>query len=249
MAKIEHARLTAVSRSRSRRTKSGTRCDTGGWRDYSHIGHCLDDQTASLITHAFINSRLEYANSILLGSPNYVINKLQRIQNSFARIVLQSDCQAHSEPLLRQLHWLPVQSRIRFKLATITDKALYTNSPQYLASLIYYHQPVRSLRSSNQHYHLPTKCTTNFGSRTFRCSAPAIWNSIPLVIRSLQTIDAFKRGLKLTTSASSCMPRSSSPRALDSIHFDFIARKYRVYIYITFTFNGFDISHDQFIKQ
>ena len=41
-----------------------------------------------------------------------------------------------------------------------------------LASLIHYHQPVRSLRSCDQHYLLPTKCTTNFGSRSFRCSAP-----------------------------------------------------------------------------
>jgi len=39
-----------------------------------------------------------------------------RVQNSPARIFLQSDSLDHSEPLLRQLHWLPVHSRIRFKL-------------------------------------------------------------------------------------------------------------------------------------
>ena len=127
-----------------------------------------------LIAHALISSRLDYANSILLGSTDYVINKIQRIQNSLARIVLQSYCQAHSEHLVRQLHCVPVQSRIRFKLATITYKALSTNSPQYLASLIRYHQPVRSLRSSDQHYLLPTKCTTNFGSHSFHYSASAI---------------------------------------------------------------------------
>ena len=100
-----------------------------------HIRHCLDDQTASLIAHALISSRLGYANSILLGSPNYVINKLQRIQNSLARIVHQSDDQAHAEPLLQQLHWLPVQSRIRFKLATIIYKALSINSRNILLHL------------------------------------------------------------------------------------------------------------------
>ena len=159
-----------------------------------HIRHCLDDQTASLIAHALISSRPDYANFILLGFPNYVINKLQRIQNSLARIVLQSDCQAHAKPLLRQLHWLPVQSRSRFKLATITYKAHSTNCPQYLALFTHYHRPVRSLRSSDQHYLLPTKCNTVFGSRSFR--SPSIWNSIPLEIRSLQTIEAFKRNLK-----------------------------------------------------
>ena len=57
-----------------------------------HIRHCLDDQTASLIAHALISSRLDYTNSILLDSPDYVINKLQRLQNSLARSVPQSDC-------------------------------------------------------------------------------------------------------------------------------------------------------------
>ena len=37
-----------------------------------HIRHCLDDRTASLNAHALISSRLDYASSILLGSPNYV---------------------------------------------------------------------------------------------------------------------------------------------------------------------------------
>ena len=161
-----------------------------------HIRHCLDDQTASLIAHSLISSRLDYANSVLFGAPNYVSNKLQCIQNSLARIVLQSDCRAHSEPILRQLHWLPMQSRIRFKLATITYKALSTNSPQYLSSLIHYYQPARFLRSSDQHLLLPTPSSTNFGSRSFRCSAPAIWNLIPLEIRSSQSIETFKRNLK-----------------------------------------------------
>jgi len=112
--------------------------------------------------------------------------------NTLARIVFQSDSLAHSEPLLWQPHWLPVHSRIRFKPATITYKALCTNS-QYLASHNRYHQSVRSLRSSDQHFLVPTPSSINFGSRTFRSAAPVIWNSIPLAIRISPTIDTFKR--------------------------------------------------------
>ena len=132
---------------------------------------------------------------VFLGAPNYVMNKLQRFQNSLARKLLQSDCPAHLEPLLLQLDWLPVHSRIRFKLATITYKALPTNSPPYLASFIHYHQPVHSLRSSDQHY-LLLPSSTNFGSRSFRRFAPAIWNSIPLEIYSSHTIDTFEHNIK-----------------------------------------------------
>jgi len=133
-----------------------------------HIRHSLDTHTASLIAHALISSRLDYCNAVLYGAPQYVTHKLQRVQNSLARIVLRSDSLAHSEPLLRQLHWLPVHNRIHFKLATITYKALCTNYPQYLASHIRYHQSVRSLRSSDQHFLVPTPSSTNFGSRYFR---------------------------------------------------------------------------------
>jgi len=69
-----------------------------------------------------------------------------------------------------------VHRRIRFKLATITYKALSTNSPQYLALHIRYHQSVRSLRSSDQHFLVSTPSSTNFGSRSFRSAAPVIWN-------------------------------------------------------------------------
>ena len=36
-------------------------------------------------------------------------------------------------PLLNSLHWLPVHSRISFKIATITYKSLHSQSPGYLS--------------------------------------------------------------------------------------------------------------------
>ena len=161
-----------------------------------HIRHTVDFNTASLIAHALVSSRLDYANSILYGSPKTAILKLQRVQNTLARIVLRSNRFTHSAPLLERLHWLPVHSRIRFKLATITYKALSTSSPHYLATLLRPHQPVRTLRSSDQHYLATVTSSTVFGSRSFRCAAPAIWNAIPLSVRSATSFDSFKRSLK-----------------------------------------------------
>jgi len=137
------------------------------------------DTVSTLILHLL----LLMLSSVLYGAPQYVTHKLQRVQNSLARIVLQSDSLAHSEPLLWQLHWLPVHSRIRFKLATIKYKAFCTNSPQYLASHIRYHQSVHSLRSSDEHFLVPTPSSTNFGSRSFRSAAPVILNTLTLAIR------------------------------------------------------------------
>jgi hypothetical protein len=52
------------------------------------------------------------ANSVLLGVPHFVTNKLQWIQNTLGKIVLEFDSLAQPELLLQQIHWLPVQSRI-----------------------------------------------------------------------------------------------------------------------------------------
>jgi hypothetical protein len=161
-----------------------------------YIRHSIDTHSASLIAHSLVSSRLDYANSVLYGAPDSVIVKLQRIQNTLARTVLQSNYLAHCDTLLKQLHWLPIHTRIRFKLATITYKALSTSSPHYLSSLLSQHQPTRSLRSSDMHYLNTVSTKTNFASRAFRSAAPAVWNAIPLPVRTSPSLASFKRSLK-----------------------------------------------------
>jgi len=57
-----------------------------------------------------------------------------------------------SSELLKQLHWLPIEWRIWFKLATLTYKTLHTGRPPYLSNLLQHHEPTRSLHSSSSHY-------------------------------------------------------------------------------------------------
>jgi len=89
--------------------------------------------------------------------------------------------------LLKQLHCLPIEWRIRFKLACLVHKTLNTGHPPYLTELIQYHKPSRSTRSSASHLISVPRHNLSFGARTFRVAAPKIWNSIPLHIRQSQT--------------------------------------------------------------
>ena len=57
-------------------------------------------------------------NAVLHGAPASSIQKLQRMQNIAA--VLQAPRHSPSQPLLEQLHWLPVLQRIDCKLAVLT---------------------------------------------------------------------------------------------------------------------------------
>ena len=54
-----------------------------------------------------------------------------------------------SHVLVSKLHWLPVLSRIKFKISSLTYKLLNDLQPGYLSSLISPCTPVRSLRSSD----------------------------------------------------------------------------------------------------
>ena len=104
---------------------------------------------AKTIATALVSSRLEYCNSLLYNTANKDIAKLQRVQNCFARVVTRSPRFSRSVPLLKSLHWLPVNYRIIFKICTIAYQALSSTQPAYLNSmqeiLDSYDQPVVNL--------------------------------------------------------------------------------------------------------
>ena len=116
----------------------------------------LDQSTAAAIASAVISSPLDYANSVLFGSPAKYITRLQRVQNAVARTVAQKSSYLSSMDKLRELHWLPIQWRIKFKVASLTFKAEYNEVPPYLSRLLIPYRPSRVLRSS----FLLTSCTS-----------------------------------------------------------------------------------------
>jgi len=151
------------------------------------------------VASELISSRLDQMNSILYGTSLKHIARLQRIQHAAARVVLnQHSCTSSrsSSELLKQLHWLPIEWHIRFKLATLTFKALHIGRLPYLSNLLQHHEPTRSLRSSSSHYRSVPHHYLKFGSRAFRSSAPRVWNSLPVSIRELQSLPTFRRHLK-----------------------------------------------------
>ena len=124
---------------------------------------------------SFVLSRLDYCNATLAGLPATHIARLQRIQNNAARLVLQKSKRQHVTPLLKQLHWLPIQTRIDYKLATLAFRHFDGSLPQYLSSRLDIYQPSRSLRSSNDWLlKVPRWKLKSFGYRSFSYQGPFI---------------------------------------------------------------------------
>ena len=155
-----------------------------------------EDAAKTLVTSCIL-SRLDSCNCLLMVTPNSVIQPLQKIQNFAARLVLLAPRHHHSTPLLEKLHWLPISERKKQKVACMCFSAINGSGPAYLSELLHVYTPSRTLRSYSdtpmlkiQQYKHKTH-----GFRTFSCSGPHIWNSLPQDLRDGSTLSSFKARL------------------------------------------------------
>lgn len=170
------------------------------WNQLRQIGQIrkyLDSSTTATLMHSFVSSRLDNNNSLLYGMPDKELNRIQRIQNAAAKIVTRSRKYDHATPLLKNLHWLPIEQRIVYKILILTFKALNDTAPSYLKDLITITKRKRTLRSNDQLLLNVPRCRlSTFGCRAFSYSAPILWNRLPEKCRKASTLTSFKSQLK-----------------------------------------------------
>ena len=120
------------------------------------------------LIHAFVMSRINNCNGLLYGLSDLLLGRLQRIQNSAARLVTRTRSHESISPILHTLHWLPVKDRLVFKLLIIAYKCQHHLAPHYLQQLLQEYQPSRLLRSSTKQWLTPHNVVTkSYGQRSF----------------------------------------------------------------------------------
>ena len=122
---------------------------------------------------------------------------LQAVQNAAARVVTLTPKHVHITPILINLHWLPVEFRITFKVLLLVYKALHGLAPSYISDLLNFKTYSRSLRSSCKEYLVvPRSRLKTYGDRAFSIAGPKLWNDLPLEIRKCASVATFKQSLK-----------------------------------------------------
>ena len=84
------------------------------------VRRSLTKESLLTLVHAFITSRVDHCNGVLYGSNGYLLDRLQSVLNSAARLILGvPKFDSVSAAIRNELHWLPIGKRIRFKIALL----------------------------------------------------------------------------------------------------------------------------------
>jgi len=128
------------------------------------------------------------------------VQRLQTVQNAAARLTTRTgrrDSREHISPVLQELQWLPVRRRVDFKLATLTFTSLHGCAPSYLSD------ECKSAPEASRRLHSSGAVTcvipwsrTRLGDRSFDVAGPRLWNKLPALLRSSDSLCQLRRQLK-----------------------------------------------------
>ena len=158
-------------------------------KDISSIRNLIEKKHAEMLVHSVISSRLDYCNSLFYGLKKSVIERLQKVQNAAARVVLKLRKRDPIRQEMSNLHWLRITERILFKVIVMTFKCINNMGPVELSSLITFH----SVENCTLRYMF---LESVHGRRSFRYAAPRLWNALPITIRKLTVLSNFKSKVK-----------------------------------------------------
>ena len=120
---------------------------------------CLSLEVCVCVGNWNINvnfSIFSYCNRLLYGTSQHNFDRLQRVLNSLAHVVIQAPRRSSATELRRQLHWLPICQCVNFKLGIITFRAIHPGTSTYLVCEL--HQPQPRSGTTTSHYTVPASC-------------------------------------------------------------------------------------------
>ena len=143
-------------------------------RNIVRIRKYSDQDTCHHVVYSSVTSRLDYC------------KRLTGIQYRAAKLVLSVNCRrAHGSPLLAELHWLPMEQRILFKILLYVYKCMNDIAPPCLANMFELHKTHhQDLRSSHDTTRLNVpNSRLLYGKHLFSHSAAALWNNLLLIVQ------------------------------------------------------------------
>ena len=159
-------------------------------RDISRIKKYLDRKDLEQIVHAVVIFRIDYCNSLFVNLSKEQLFKLQKVQNSAARLILGKRRRDSAKAALYELHWLNVEARVSFKILLLVFKVVRGMCNMKLTYKNFNGRPDDYLLLETPHF------KTKYGKRTFEYNGSRLWNALPLKIRVEEDVEVYKKLVK-----------------------------------------------------
>ena len=117
-------------------------------RPIGSVRQYLSFEDTNILVSLLVLFRLDYCTALLASSPEVLLDKIQRVISYSARLIFKVLKATHITPFLYDLHWLPISSRIQYKIALICFHIVSGTAPPDLSELLHLYSPSRSLRSA-----------------------------------------------------------------------------------------------------
>ena len=158
-------------------------------KSISKISSFLSKKEKCTLVCSLVLSKLDYCNSLYYGTNAILLKKLQYAQNCAARLIYKLRKYDHVSDIFTDLHWLPIKSRIIFKILLFVHKSMYSTSPDDINNLLM----IESTRTFDLRI---VKTNSVYGDRAFSAAAGRLWNPLPRYLKIEPCVEKFKKLLK-----------------------------------------------------
>ena len=165
-------------------------------RNLKDIRNNLSQKSIQILVHGLVHSHLDFCNALFADLPAYQLDRLQRVQNHAARVVMNATYEERSIDLLKALHWLPIRARIMFKILVLVFRVHQGYAPLYIQSLFKRNTKCYRLRSTSDiQFEIP-KTRIKIADRSIAIVGPKWWNGLPLNLKTAKNENVFRKNLK-----------------------------------------------------
>ena len=166
-------------------------------KNIARIHSLLTPEAAKIIVQGLVISKLDYCNTLLLGTSGHQLSRLQMIQNMGCRVIRNLKKNDHVSNAMKEIHWLKIQEWIQYKVLVTMYQCVNGLAPSFLINLLDLDLTRKHLRSDTQGK-LPIPCCSlsQVRNSSIRYAGPRLWNELPQHLQSANSLGTFKSLLK-----------------------------------------------------